>query len=77
MTTINVTYEVQVMEHGKKVNGEACSEILVADDVATRLMYVSGYDQTMLEEALHAIERLRCRKYIPGSIKDIRPVKTF
>lgn len=75
MKKITITYNVlEIDKDGIKVIGETCMDITILTDVADRLIKTgeSGIAVNDIEKALAALERLKGRIYIEGSIKDIR-----
>ena len=65
MKRLNINYDTVEVENGEKITGETCYT------VADRLLDhgTSGVAVAELEKLLRAVERFKCRCYVPGSIK--------
>lgn len=80
MKNIEVTYTAQVLENGKCEEGEAAFILPMTDGLAE--CYLIGVDMknrgavNLVETALEAVEIMRGRVYIRGSIKSYRETKT-
>lgn len=78
MKNIEVTYEAAIQESkGHYEQGEAAYILPISDDLADVILSrnAAGGQNSMIENALYWVEMLRGRKYIWGSIKDIREAK--
>lgn len=71
MKKIVVTYDVMVIEDGQKVFGETCITLQVMDYVAKNLVVHghSGVAERQIEKAISALETLKGRHYVEGSVK--------
>lgn len=76
MKSIEVTYDV-LMLYGIREQGEAAFILQVEDALAAE--YLTGKADycavNLVETALEAVEAMRGRVYVRGSIKDIREAK--
>lgn len=76
MKNIEVTYDV-LMLYGIRKQGEAAFILQVEDALAAE--YLTGKADygavNLVETALEAVEAMRGRVYVRGSIKDIREAK--
>lgn len=78
MKNIEITYEAKIRESkGHFEQGEAAYILPISDDLAdaTLSRNAAGEQHSMIENALYWVEMLRGRRYIWGSIKDIREAK--
>lgn len=77
MKNIEVTYEALICENGIREQGEAAFVLPVSDELAAEYLEGKAYRGAvgLVENALYWVEMLRGRKYIWGSIKDIREAK--
>ena len=78
MKNIEITYEAAIRESkGQFEQGEAAYILPISDDLADVILSrnEAGGQNGMVENALYWVEMLRGRKYIWGSIKDIREAK--
>ena len=78
MKNIEITYEAAIRESkGQFEKGEAAYILPISDDLADAILprNEAGGQNSMIENALYWVEMLRGRKYIWGSIKDIREAK--
>lgn len=78
MKNIEITYEAEIRESKDCFEqGEAAYVLSVSDDLADVILSrnAAGGQNSMVENALYWVEILRGRKYIWGSIKDIREAK--
>jgi hypothetical protein len=94
MTVLELTYDVEVFEHGKIVIGESATRLQVTDTQAKEILEnlsdilnpktnyskanVKSHvitNKAELETAASAIELLKGRYYVQGSMKSIREVK--
>lgn len=79
MKNIEVTYTAQVWKNGKCEEGEAAFILPMTDGLAD--CYLMGVNVNrgavnLVETALEAIEIMRGRVYVRGSIKSYRETKT-
>lgn len=74
MKEITVTYEAFIFENGNKEYGEAAFTMLIDAELADRLTAGKkcGIAYNIIERVLENVEILRCRHFVPGSIKDLR-----
>lgn len=78
MTKLLITYDTADVDGTR---GEACCEVEVSDTVANVLLtldldHIDPLQSWMivaLGGVLMNLEMLKCRRYVVGSIKDIRP----
>lgn len=77
MKNIEITYEAEIRENDHFEAGEAAYILPISDDLADVILSrnEAGGQNGMVENALYWVEMLRGRKYIWGSIKDIREAK--
>ena len=78
MKNIEIIYEAAIRESkGQFVQGAAAYILPISDDLADVILSrnEAGGQNSMVENALYWVEMLRGRKYIWGSIKDIREAK--
>lgn len=78
MKNIEVTYTAQVWENGKCEEGEAAFVLPMDDDLAADYLAGKGINRwavNLVETALEAVEVMRGRIYVHGSIKDYREAK--
>ena len=79
MKNIEVTYTAQAWENGKCEEGEAAFILPMSDGLAECYLMGVGVDcgaVNLVETALEAVEIMRGRVYIRGSIKSYRETKT-
>lgn len=78
MKNIEITYEAAIQESKAHFErGEAAYILPISDDLADVILSRSAASgqNSMVENVLYWIEMLRGRRYIWGSIKDIREAK--
>ena len=78
MKNIEVTYDTLICENGTYEQGEAAFILPMTDELAAE--YLAGRAAirgavNLVENALEAVEAMRGRVYVRGSIKDIREAK--
>lgn len=79
MKNIEVTYTAQVLENGKCEEGEAAFILPMTDGLAECYLTGVGMNRgavNLVETALEAVEVMRGRVYVRGSIKCYRETKT-
>lgn len=79
MKNIEVTYTAQVWEAGSYEEGEAAFILPMTDGLAECYLTGVGMNRgavNLVETALEAVEIMRGRVYIRGSIKSYRETKT-
>lgn len=82
MKVLTVTYDTEVLEDGEFVRGETAMQITATDGAARMLMSrgeIPAADRMSAVAARNYVisilvcaERLKGRRYVPDSIKDIR-----
>lgn len=78
MKNIEVTYTAQVLENGKCEEGEAAFILPMTDGLAECYLTGVGMNRgavNLVETALEAVEIMRVRIYVRGSIKCYREAK--
>ena len=81
MKNVHVTYCAEIMEYGVTWEGEAGLVIPMQDGTADTLIQEYGKPGVFLssvayvENLLTIAEKLRGRRYVPGSIKGFREVQ--
>lgn len=78
MKNIEVTYTAQVLENGKCEEGEAAFILPMTDGLAECYLTGAGMNRgaiNLVETALEAVEIMRGRIYVRGSIKCYREAK--
>lgn len=78
MKNIEVTYTAQVLENGKCEGGEAAFILPMTDRLAECYLtgvYMNRGAVNLVETALEAVEIMRGRIYVRGSIKCYREAK--
>ena len=77
MKNIEVTYDALICENGIREQGEAAFVLPMEDALAAE--YLAGKADrgavNLVETALEAVEVMRGRVYVRGSIKDYREAK--
>lgn len=79
MKNIEVTYTAQAWENGKWEEGEAAFILPMTDGLAECYLTGVGMNRgavNLVETALEAVEVMRGRIYVRGSIKCYRETKT-
>lgn len=74
MMKITVTYSIEVKKDGCLFKGETCTDLDVTDAIAYGLIIhgENGTEIKTVEDTVLLLERLKGRKYLNGSITDIR-----
>lgn len=79
MKNIEVTYTAQVLENGKCEEGEAAFILPMTDGLSECYLTGVGMNRgavNLVETALEAVEIMRGRIYVRGSIKCYRETRT-